>query len=193
MGALIPVRGPMAGEQGQNVSTVAGGGAAQDLSVHDVQVSQQPMFTPSGIQQTWVVRYFVGSHGPFVHQYATATLDQAQVQSDIQATVQSIAAVTAPRPEFQPTNFGPPHPSGRPFGGPMVVSGGVTVMADDEASARAQFAAVRPGWTITYVTDGGPVQSYGQQVGNVDSMGNAIAGTHTDLRHYWFVHSVQGG
>ncbi len=37
------------------------------LDVHDIVVTQEPVFSPTGtIQQLTVVRYWVGTHGPFV-------------------------------------------------------------------------------------------------------------------------------
>lgn len=76
-------------------ATGAGTPTVDELAVHDVNISRQPRFSPGGgITQDYVVRFFVGAHGPFVHEYDPSSYSPAQVEQDIQAEVSSIAAVT---------------------------------------------------------------------------------------------------
>ena|SRR5574340_1708238 len=82
-------------------------------------------------------------------------------------------------------------PTVAPSGAP--VSGGVIIPALDEADARKQFAAIHPSFHVTTVQDIGPTPTYGEQVGNVDVQGNAVAGTHMDTRHFFAVHSEEIG
>ncbi|MGH9770414.1 MAG: hypothetical protein ACRD4Q_01730 [Candidatus Acidiferrales bacterium] len=60
------------------------GGPQPDLTINNVQVREQPVFSPTGaIGRQTVVSFFVGSHGPFTLTYSPAQFSEEKVRADM--------------------------------------------------------------------------------------------------------------
>ncbi|MGH9402860.1 MAG: hypothetical protein ACRD2P_12220 [Terriglobia bacterium] len=59
-------------------------GPTPDLQINNVQVREQPVFSPSGaIGRNTVVTFFVGAHGPFTLNYPPAQFTPEKVRADM--------------------------------------------------------------------------------------------------------------
>jgi hypothetical protein len=67
---------------------------ANELQIRDVTISQQPMFKANGkVQDTKIVTYYIGSHGPFRKEYPAAEYDVQKVKADMASEVAGVRAV----------------------------------------------------------------------------------------------------
>lgn len=63
-------------------------GPQPDLTINNVSVREQPVFSPSGaIGRNTVVTYFVGTHGPFTLTYQPNQFSPEKARSDMETQV----------------------------------------------------------------------------------------------------------
>lgn len=72
---------------------------ADDFTIHDVTVSDQPVFGPTGnVGTSTVVQYYVGMHGPFRLAYPKNEATADRINHDMNQQVVLLRSVAAPQP-----------------------------------------------------------------------------------------------
>lgn len=71
---------------------------ADEFNVHDVTMSDQPAFSPTGqVGTATVVQYYVGLHGPFRLSYPKGEATADRINADINQQVVLLRSVAGPR------------------------------------------------------------------------------------------------
>lgn len=71
---------------------------ADEFTIHDVTVSDQPTFGPAGnVGTSTVVQYWVGTHGPFRLAYPKGEATADRINADMNQQVVLLRQVAGPR------------------------------------------------------------------------------------------------
>ncbi len=67
-----------------------------DFMVHDITVNETTQIPPSGVglKRLTIVRFFVGTHGPFQLEYDTHNFTAERAKADITAKVAALRTLT---------------------------------------------------------------------------------------------------
>ena len=68
-----------------------------NLELHDVRIREAPLFSPAGgVQRTTILEFFVGPHGPFLRQLASAEATPERLRSLMDTQQAELRRLLAP-------------------------------------------------------------------------------------------------